>query len=178
MNNFFLQAFLVIDALLVAPFRLCADPEIGFILGMAALAVFSALLGRLCLLGLARIQRTRRNKEEGEAKKHHELSLRALQAKNRTAYLASNKLAQEAYGNAMALAAGRASAVLWPACAALAWAYWRFGGVPLPLVGESAGPATFFIPLYLLVQWGLSRLRRPDKSPKKAPSSMPPSPFD
>jgi hypothetical protein len=178
MNTVLLQIFLAADALLVASFRLCADPEIGFCVGMTVLAVASALLGRLCLMALARIQRARRDREEGEATKHHNLSLRALQARDKTAYLASNRLAQEAYGNAMALAAGRAAAVLWPACAALAWAYWRFGGVPLPLVGEAAGPAVFFIPLYLLAQWGLARLCPRAKRPGGPPSSMPPSPFD
>lgn len=177
-DTFFLKAFLVLDALLIAPFRLPADPALGFFCGMVVLAAASALLGRACVAGLSRLQRGRREREEGEARKHHELSLRALQAKDRTAYQASNRLAREAYGNAMALAAGRAAALLWPACAALAWASWRFSGVPLPLVGDAAGPAAFFIPLYLLAQWGLARLLPAKKPPRAAPpSDLPPSPF-
>lgn len=178
MDTFLLETFLAVDALLVAPFRLVSDPTLGFLLGLAVLAVASAGLGRLCLAGLARLHRARRDREEGETQKQHELSLLALQAKDKAAYQASNRLAQEAYGNAMALAAGRAAALLWPACAALAWACWRFAGVPLPLVGTSAGPAAFFIPLYLLAQWGLSRLTPKSRSPKRAtPPGMPPSPF-
>jgi hypothetical protein len=177
MNNPFLAAFLAVDALCIAPFRLCADPGTGFFLGITVLAAASAGLGRLCLSLLARLHRARRDREEGEARKHHELSLLALRAGNKPAYLASNRLAEEAYGNAMALSAGRAAALLWPGCAALAWAYWRFAGVPLPLVGESAGPAVFFLPPYLLAQWGLARLTRRAPRPKP-PSSLPPSPFD
>jgi hypothetical protein len=177
MDTLFPQVFPALDAILIAPFRLFPRPGAGFICGMAVLALGSALLGRACLAGLARLQRPRREREEGEAKKHHHLSLRALQAKDRTAYLASNRLAQEAYGNAMALAAGRAAAGLWPGCLALAWAHWRFSGLPLPLVGDAAGPAAFFIPLYLLAQWGLARVFRRAPGPRSDPS-LPPSPFD
>uniref|UniRef100_I2PYU7 Uncharacterized protein n=1 Tax=Desulfovibrio sp. U5L TaxID=596152 RepID=I2PYU7_9BACT len=178
MDTFLLDTFLALDALLVAPFRLVPDPAAGFLLGMATLAVASAGLGRLCVAGLARLHRVRREREEGETRKHHELSLRALQAGDKAAYQASNRLAREAYGNAMALAAGRAAALLWPACAALAWACWRFAGVPLPLVGDAAGPAAFFIPAYLLAQWGLSRLlRKPPARRDAPPADLPPSPF-
>jgi len=178
MNSFLLETFLAVDALLIAPFRLVDDPAIGFLLGLAVLAVASAGLGRLCAAGLARLHRARRDREEGETKKQHELSLLALRAKDKTAYQASNRLAQEAYGNAMALAAGRAAALLWPACAALAWAGWRFAGAPLPVVGDAAGPAALFIPLYLLAQWGFSRLAPKSRPPKRAtPPDMPPSPF-
>jgi len=181
MDTFLPQTFLAIDALLIAAFRWCAPPWAGFLVGMTTLACGSALVGRLCGAALAYVQRSRRTREEGAAKKHHELSLAALRAHNKPAYLASNHLAQEAYGNAMALAAGRAAAGLWPACAALAWLYWRFAATPLPLVGESAGPAIFFLPLYGLAQWGLSRLQR-RRGPSaqalgRTPLDDPPSPF-
>ena len=127
---------------------------------MIVLAGASALLGRWCRAGLARVQRTRRLREEATARKYQALSLQALPAGNKAAYLAANRLAWEAHGLAMALAAGRAAALIWPACAALAWANWRFDGVPLPLVGQSAGPTAFFIPLYGLAHWGLGEKKR------------------
>jgi hypothetical protein len=160
MNDFFLRAFLVLDAALIAPFRLFADARAGFACGIFVLALASALLGRACAAGVAKAHRAKRERQDAEIKRHQDLSFSALAAKDRTVYLAANHLAQEAYGNSMALAAGRAAALIWPALLVLAWASWRFSGVPLPLVGESAGPAVFFLPAYLLVQWGLSRLRR------------------
>lgn len=160
MNDFFLRAFLGLDALLIAPFRLAADARVGFACGIFALALGSALAGRACAALLDRVQRAKRRRQEAEIKRHQDMSFSALAAKDRETYLAANHLAQEAYGNAMALAAGRAAAMLWPALLALAWASWRFSGVPLPLVGESAGPAVFFLPAYLVFQWGLGRARR------------------
>lgn len=179
MNDFFLRAFLIIDAILVAPFRWFDDSLAGFFCGMAVLALGSALLGRACAAGVAQVQRTKRRKEDAAVKRHQDLSFSALAANDREAYLAANHLAQEAYGNAMALSAGRAAALIWPALLVLAWASWRFSGVPLPLVGESAGPAVFFLPLYIAALWGLSRVRRTLRGtgPAEAdPPHFPPDP--
>ncbi len=174
MNDALLQAFFLVDAALIAPFRLFADPGIGFACGMTVLALASALLGRLGAASLGRLQRARREREEGETRRHHELSIEAVKAGDRAAYLAANRLARDAYGNTMALAAGRAAALLWPPCAALAWAYWRFAGVPLPLVGEAVGPVAFFLPPHILAHWLLARCGR--RRPKPGVSGRPPSP--
>ncbi|MYL84360.1 hypothetical protein GTA51_14625 [Desulfovibrio aerotolerans] len=171
MNDFFLSAFLVIDAILVAPFRWFANAQAGFFCGLAVLAVTSAVLGRACAAGVARVHRAKRERQDAEIKRHQDLSFSALAAKDRAVYLAANHLAQEAYGNSMALAAGRAAALIWPALLVLAWAGWRFAGVPLPLVGESAGPAVFFLPLYIAALWGVSRLGRAWRARRAATAS-------
>ena len=160
MNDFLLRAFLGLDAVLIAPFRLLDDSRAGFACGILATALGAALLGRACAAAVDRVQRTKRTRQEAEINRHQDTSFSALAVKDRETYLAANHLAQEAYGNAMALAAGRAAALIWPALMVLAWSTWRFSGVPLPLVGESAGPAVFFIPAYLVFQWGLGRARR------------------
>ena len=171
MNDFFLSAFLVIDAILVAPFRWFANAQAGFFCGLAVLAVTSAVLGRACAAGVARVHRAKRERQDAEIKRHQDLSFSALAAKDRAVYLAANHLAQEAYGKSMALAAGRAAALIWPALLVLAWAGWRFAGVPLPLVGESAGPAVFFLPLYMAALWGVARLGRAWRARRDARAS-------
>jgi hypothetical protein len=145
--------FQVLDALLIAPFRLVAPPEAGFLTGICVLALVSALLGRACAALVSRAQRVRRDHEEAETRRRHELSLEALRAQDKAAYLAQNHLAQEAYGNTLALSAGRAAALLWPGMAALAWLAWRFEGAPMPFLWDSAGPAAWFLPLYALALW-------------------------
>ena len=177
MNDFFLRAFLVVDAVLIAPFRWFDDSWAGFFCGMAMLALGAALLGRACAAAVDRVQRTKRRKEDADVKHHQELSYSALAANDRTAYLAANHLAQEAYGNAMALSAGRAAALIWPALLVLAWAGWRFSDAPLPLIGESAGPAVFFLPLYIAAQWGLSRGLRALRIRRAARAGSEPKPF-
>jgi len=152
--------FQAVDALLIAPFRLVAPPEAGFLTGVCVLALASALLGRACAALVSRAQRSRRDREEAETRRRHDLSLAALRVQDKTAYLAQNHLAQEAYGNTLALSAGRAAALLWPGMAALAWLAWRFEGAPMPFLWESAGPAAWFLPLYALAIWASGRLLR------------------
>ena len=157
--------FEAIDALLIAPFRLLQNPEAGFLFGTAVLALGSAALGKACVALVAHAHRVRRATQEGETKKRHELSIQAAQAGNKDAYLAQNHLAQEAYGNTLALSAGRGAALLWPGMIALAWLSWRFDGVPLPYLWDSAGPAAWFLPLYIAALWGLARLARRHAAP-------------
>jgi len=155
--------FQALDAILITPFQLPGPPEAGFLFGVSVLALASAVLGWACKALVARAHRTRRQREEGEAAKRSDLSLQALKAKDKKAYLAQNHLAQEAYGNTLALSAGRAAALLWPACAILTWLSWRFDGVPMPFLWKSAGPLAFFLPVYVAALWGISRLMRNEK---------------
>ena len=155
--------FQALDALLIAPFRLISHAEAGFLLGVCVLALAAAALARASVALVARMQQARRDRVDTETRKRHELSVQAAQAGDKAAYLAQNHLAQEAYGNSMALSAGRAAALLWPGCASLTWLDWRFDAVPMPLLWDSAGPASWFIPLYIAALFALAKL-----APKEA----------
>lgn len=156
--------FLALDALLIAPFRLLPHPEAGFLFGIVVLAIGSAALGQAGAALVARAQRTRWNSESAESTKRQDLSFQALRQGDKKAYQAQNMLAQEAYTNTLALSAGRAAALLWPACAVLTWLYWRFDGVPMPYLWSDAGPATYFLPALIAALWGFSRLLRAKKA--------------
>jgi hypothetical protein len=152
--------FQALDALLITPFRLFNQPDAAFLFGVLAVAVLGAAIGRIGAALVDHSQRSRRVQQEGEAEKRSELSVQALQEGDKTAYLAQNHLAQEAYGNTLALSAGRAAGLLWPACGVLAWLAWRFDGVPMPFLWKNAGTPAYFIPVYILALWGLTRLLR------------------
>jgi hypothetical protein len=150
--------FQAVDNFLIIPFRVFSNPEAGFYFGITVLALFSALLGWGSKGLVAFANRVRRKQEDGEATRRSELSFQALQMKDKEAYLAQNHLAQEHYGNSLALSAGRGAALLWPGIVALAWLTIRFEGVPAPYLWASAGPVTVFFPPYVLALWALSRL--------------------
>ena len=152
-----LTPFALLDALLIAPFRLLPGAELGFYVGNAVLAVASALLGRAGVALVVRVQRVRHTQVEGEVKRRSDLSIQALQMNDKKSYLAQNNLAQEAYGDSLALAAGRAAALLWPGMLVLTWLSWRFDGVAMPYLWESAGVATVFLPLYLAALFAQAR---------------------
>ncbi|MHC1700913.1 MAG: hypothetical protein AB9900_08030 [Humidesulfovibrio sp.] len=150
--------FQAVDALLIAPFRVLPNPEAGFYFGVCVLAVACAALGRASKALVAHAHRVRRAREDGEAKRRSELSFQALKMNDKPAYLTQNQLAQEHYGNSLALSAGRGAALLWPGMMVLAWLTWRFEGVPMPWLWDSAGPVTAFLPPYIAALWALSRL--------------------
>ena len=160
--------FQVVDAFLITPFRVFANPEAAFYFGIVVLALGSAGLGQACKALVAFANRTRRTSEDGEAKRRSELSFQALQMNNKDAYLTQNNLAQEHYGNSLALAAGRGAALLWPGIIALAWLAIRFEGVPAPFLWASAGPVTVFFPPYILALWAFSRLNPSPSNPYAA----------
>lgn len=152
--------FAALDSLLILPFRLTGSPESGFVIGVALLALASALLGRACAAVVWRAHRAKLQSAEAETERRQALSFEALRQQNKEAYLAQNHLAQEAYGNSMALSAGRFAALLWPGMAVLTWLAWRFEDVPMPLLWSSAGPATWFLPLFIAALWA-TRKRKP-----------------
>lgn len=150
--------FQIADAVLIAPFRLLPWPEASFYLGVAALALASTALGYGAKALVNRSQRARRQRIDEETERRQALSVQAAQAGNREAYSAQNHLAQEAYNDSMALAAGRGAALLGPGIMVLAWLCWRFEGVSAPGLWESSGVATVFLPLYIAAMWLLRRL--------------------
>jgi hypothetical protein len=160
--------FQAVDNFLILPFRVFQNPEAGFYFGITVLALGSALLGWASKALVAHANRVRRTSEDGEARRRSELSFQALRMRDKEAYLAQNHLAQEHYGNSLALSAGRGAALLWPGIIALAWLSIRFEGVSAPYLWASAGPATVFFPPYIIALWALSRINPKPSNPYAA----------
>lgn len=160
--------FQAVDSFLIIPFRVFQNPEAGFYFGITVLALGSALIGWGSKALVAYANRVRRKSEDGEAQRRSELSFQALKMQDKEAYLAQNHLAQEHYGNSLALSAGRGAALLWPGIIALAWLSIRFEGVPAPYLWASAGPVTVFFPPYILALCALSRLNPKPSNPYAA----------
>jgi hypothetical protein len=160
------EFFLAIDAWLIAPFRWADSAQVGFLLGTAILAIECVIAGRLSLYCVNRAQGRMGHNYEQEAARRQSLSINALAEKNKTAYLAQNQLAQEAYGKSLAQAVGRLGASLWPAAMALAWMSMRFHDAPFPLpewlsLGLTGVSYTFiFILFYIAARIALRYLER------------------
>ena len=155
----YMDVFFTIDTWLITPFRWIGSAQTGFLLGTAVLAVQSVLVGKLCLYAMSQIQHRLRHAYDHEIIHHQDMSMQALAAKDKTAYLAENHLAQDAYGKSMSLAMGRMGASLWPAVMALAWMKVRFQDAPFPLPDWVPGRqisisyATVFILIYMMVHF-------------------------
>ena len=147
-----------LDAFLIHFFRLADNPMLGYLSGIAVLALGCVILGELSMglafrwnhVFLARDSRSLVRLQNG--------SLRALQARDKEGYQALNRAANDAFGKLFFTQVALAAASLWPLPFAMHWLQARFGEVlftvpvTLPKVGDAVGYAFTFIPMYILVR--------------------------
>ncbi len=160
------QLYIMIDTFLIFPYRLFEHPLVAFFAGTAMLCVWTVLLGELTVPLLLRFNRRHLQRQKKEMVRMHNLSIKAILAKDKPSYTACNKVANEAFGRYFFAMFGLSAASLWPAPFALGWLATRFGAVELellfalPLIGRSAGYATVFVPMYILTRILMSKLKK------------------
>lgn len=158
--------YLNIDRFLIFFYRLHDIPIVGYLIGTFFLAFLCGVLGQLTLSFAYYMNNSWVKNDGDEMIRMHNLSMFALKAKDKTAYTACNKAANDAFGKFFfgTLALGISS--LWPVFFGMAWMQERFGSVEftlpvrLPLISDSVGFAFSFIPLYILVCIGLTHVRK------------------
>jgi len=155
-DTFLLQ----IDSFLIFPFRITDISLLGFYIGTFFLALNCVLLGRVTILGIMRINRSHYGKLEKETVHMHNLSVKAILAKDKNSYRACNKEANDAFGKYFFSQVGLGASLLWPIPFALHWMNIRFQGIsfPLPFGTASLNYAAIFILLYILARIVFSRV--------------------
>lgn len=149
-----------LDSILIAPFRWPASPYVGIWLGSTLLAWYCILLGEAVSALLFLIHHRYYTSMQDSMLHYHNLSVDALHAGNKEAYLAANKLAQEDFGKSFFAQATVGLASLLPLPFALGWMASRFEGIPLytlPVLKVSAGFVFVFLSVYILSRILFSR---------------------
>jgi hypothetical protein len=160
------ELYLMLDTVLIYPYRQFENPVAGFFVGTLVLCIWSILLGELTVPLALRLTLKHLKGLNAEKVKMHNLSLKALLSKDKASYQACNRQANEAFGRYFFAAFGLSAASLWPAPFALGWLATRFHGVelaifiPLPFIGSVAGYTTVFIPIYILLRILWYRLKK------------------
>lgn len=161
------SAYLWMDAILIAPFRLPGDPLFGFLVGAFCLAMHCVIIGELTLSAAIRFNRGHLQQLKSEIARREALSIMAHDAGDRAGYKALNKQANDAWGRHFFTMAAYSAGMLWPVPFALGWLNGRFNDVdfavawPLSiLVGPTVGYPFIFIPLYILGRIVFGHLRR------------------
>lgn len=146
----------LLDAVCIAPYRLVANSVAGFYLGTLALALACLLLGRISQDLVWLWNRRHYEKEEAEMTHMHNLSVAAIEAGDKAAYKAANRVANEAFGKSFFAGAALFSVSIWPLPFALAWLSSRFEGVDVPVLpGHDVRYNAVFLGLYLLARLGM-----------------------
>lgn len=172
---------LLLDPLLIAPYRLLDNPVLAWWLGTIWVAGWSIVVGELTLALGKRINRRTLDQHAGEAKAMQEKSLEALKAGDKDAYKAMNRLANESFGRTFFQRAALGAAALWPLFLVAGWMQRRFAGLDIPLWGDqvSVGWLQGLIVCYLVLRLGLALFRRQARKrhtprPTPAPEAKPP----
>lgn len=156
------ELLLWLDPYLIWFYRRTGWAELNYLVGTTVLVLLAWLLGRAGSALIYYLSRRYVLNLSREAKNYHDLSLQALEAGDRAAYDAANKLANEAFSKSFYLAVAQSAAYFWPCGLALAWMQTRFLEVTLtvPFLGWPLSYVAVFILLYLGVSLVLRLLSR------------------
>jgi len=149
--------YLWIDRFLVFFYRLVDNPILGYYIGTGTLCLLCVIIGQLTLATSFLWNRRSIDHDNQEMVHMHNLSVKALLAKDKKAYKLCNKEANNAFGKVFFSQIAMSISSLWPVPFALAWMQTRFGDVSfelpvkLPLIGDTVGFLFTAIPIYILM---------------------------
>ncbi len=154
--------FRVLDPYLIWGYRLSGHAGLDFVIGTTVLVFLSQLLGEVTAYLAQMAVRRRLDESSAAAERYRNLSVDALKAGNKEAYLAANRLANEAFGQVFFMQIAQGASFLWPIFFALTWMQYRFLSLPfpIPLTGYSLGYIGVFILLYIPVYFFFRKVKR------------------
>jgi hypothetical protein len=149
-----------LDPWLVWAFRVSDSPHVGFAVGIFWLCLLTTVIGELCMAGVYFLNKKHFAAIHKDMVCHHNLSLKALGAKDKTAWKACNSIANDAFGKNFFSRIALFASSLWVVPFAIGWLTFRFGSVDfvLPYLGE-IGVSFIFIPGYIVVRVLFSRVK-------------------
>jgi len=149
-----------LDPWMIWAFRLSGNAYVGFALGLFWVCLAATVIGELCMAGVYFMNKKHFSTINRDMVDHHNLSVRALGVKDKTAWKACNSIANDAFGKNFFARIALFASSLWVVPFAIGWLYYRFGGVDfsVPLIG-AVGPAFIFIPAYILIRLGFSQAK-------------------
>jgi hypothetical protein len=145
--------FLSIDPYLIWFYRITGYSFADFLIGTFLLASMALIVGEFTISLTFLAVRRHVQKTTDEVVHYQNLSVEALAARDKQAYLASNKLANDAFGKSFFMQIALSASMLWPVFFALGWMQQRFGEVEFRILFTDyyVGPICVFIPLYATV---------------------------
>jgi hypothetical protein len=143
--------YLFLDPYLIWFYRITGYAWVDFLIGTFVLAFIALIIGEFTISLAFLAARKRIDQTTGEATKYQDLSVDALVAGDKQAYIAANKLANDAFGKSFFMQIALSAAFLWPIFFAVAWMQYRFSEIEFPLffTDYSLGYIGVFIWLYV-----------------------------
>ncbi len=154
--------YLLADAILIAPFRWFDSAHLSFWCGSIVLALWCLFWGELTLSLIYLTNRRYYAALNAKMVRMHNISIKAILSKDKTAFKAANKWANEYFGKLFFSQAAVFAVSIWPLPFAMAWLQTRFEGIPVhtvPYTSVSLGYSFVLLVCYIVLRYGLSRVR-------------------
>jgi hypothetical protein len=143
--------YLLIDSLLIAPYRITSDGFLGFMFGTFVLAWIALLIGEITISVLFLINRRHINKVNADVDHYQSLSMEALKVGDKNTYKAANKLANDAFGKSFFLQMTLSAGFLWPTFLAVYWMNERFADIEFPILYTDYSVGFIFVYIVLFI---------------------------
>jgi len=149
-----LAIYQFLDPWLIWAFRTSSNEYVGFTIGLFWVCLLATIIGELCMAGVYFLNKRHFATVNREMVDHHNLSVHALGAKDKTSWKACNSIANDAFGKNFFARIALFASSLWVVPIGIGWCFYRFGAVDfsVPLLG-SVGPSFVFIPAYILTRY-------------------------
>jgi hypothetical protein len=148
---FFDPYYAYIDPLIIWSYRITGHPFIDFLIGTFFLGLCAVAIGEFTISLAFLANRKTIEKNTDDVVHYQNLSVDALEARNKGAYKAANKLGNDAFGKTFFAQIALSTAFLWPAPFALGWMQYRFSEVEFRVIftDHMVGYPFVFFPLYV-----------------------------
>ena len=137
-----------LDPWMIWSFRLTANPYVGFAIGIFWISLAATVIGELCMAGIYFINRKHFAEINRNMVSHHNLSVKAIGAKDKQAWKACNSIANDAFGKNFFSHIALFASSLWVVPFGIGWLFYRFGEVDfvIPFINHPVGPVFVFHP--------------------------------
>jgi hypothetical protein len=144
-------AYLAVDPLIIWFYRITGYTFVDFLIGTFVLGMTAVILGEFTISLAYLANRKHIEKQTEDVVRFQNLSVDAIEAQNKPAYSAANKMANEAFGKSFFMQIALSTAFLWPIPLALGWMQYRFHDVEFRLLFTdiTVGYFAVFIALYV-----------------------------
>ncbi|MFV0350031.1 MAG: hypothetical protein ACK5JO_15770 [Halodesulfovibrio sp.] len=159
----FTSLYLTADAFFIAPYRWFSSAELGMWVGTSILSIWAIIAGELALTFIYLTNRAYYASLNTKMVRMHNLSIAAIQCKDKESFKATNKWANEYFGKMFFSHAALFAVSIWPLPFALGWMQTRFEGITIHTVPYFETPLGYqFVMLtcYIVLRLTFSKVRK------------------
>ena len=154
-------AYLAVDPYIIWFYRITGYTFADFLIGTFVLGMIAVILGEFTISLAYLANRRHIEKQTGEVVRFQNLSIDAIEAHNKQAYSAANKIANEAFGKSFFMQIALSTAFLWTIPLALGWMQYRFHDLEFRLLftDYTIGYFAVFLALYVAAYLLFKRIK-------------------